>query len=278
MKIFYNIKSFWPGFIENTDAVTSNFFTTIFKNVFNDVTITFNIEEANLLCESVFGDSLLKYKNWDCSILYSGESYIFNNYLEYTLVLHNVDNQQNIINCPFYVPYLYCTQYDIKNINPRTDIAKNEIVAIISNGNGVERNKILEELEKHFKITYAGRYKNNIGYNLPFKYYSQEQIKFLNNYKFVVCCENSIVDTYVTEKICNGMLAQSIPIYLGTERVNEYFNKERFINTSNINYIDQIKELMNDDNKWLEMVNKPNTNKLRTIDDIINDIKSKLLV
>ena len=46
---------------------------------------------------------------------------------------------------------------------------------------------------------------------------------------FVIAFENVIEPGYVTEKIVNGMLAGSIPIYYGTEDVKTLFNKDSFI-------------------------------------------------
>jgi hypothetical protein len=53
---------------------------------------------------------------------------------------------------------------------------------------------------------------------------------FLKDYKFVIAFENRIADGYVTEKICNPMLVDSIPIYMGNRKINYDFNIKSFIN------------------------------------------------
>ena len=37
--------------------------------------------------------------------------------------------------------------------------------------------------------------------------------------KFIISMENSIGDTYITEKVLHGLLADTIPIYWGTNNI-----------------------------------------------------------
>jgi hypothetical protein len=53
---------------------------------------------------------------------------------------------------------------------------------------------------------------------------------FLKDYKFVIAFENRIAEGYVTEKICNGMLVDTIPIYLGNPLIERDFNTKSFVN------------------------------------------------
>ena len=105
---------------------------------------------------------------------------------------------------------------------------------------------------------------------------------FYSQYKFVICLENTKQETYITEKIINGFLAKTIPIYWGSDNIYDYFNKERFINIPNFSEIminkaiGEIISIITDDSKYLEMVNKPifNDNQLnKDTSDIANDIK-----
>ena len=82
------------------------------------------------------------------------------------------------------------------------------------------------------------------------------------------------------------MLAQTIPIYWGSDRVNDYFNKDRFLTLKNDDektidqLINKIIEIKNDKKKWLTIVNKnifPGNGKMeRTIDEIADNIKCLL--
>jgi len=49
------------------------------------------------------------------------------------------------------------------------------------------------------------------------------------DYQFVIAFENVIEPRYVTEKITNAMLANSVAIYWGTEDVKKVFNEKSFI-------------------------------------------------
>jgi len=50
-----------------------------------------------------------------------------------------------------------------------------------------------------------------------------------SQYKFVIAGENAIFPGYVTEKILNALLANTIPIYIGAPDIFEVVNPERII-------------------------------------------------
>ena len=60
-------------------------------------------------------------------------------------------------------------------------------------------------------------------------YHSEELIKVYSQYKFIVSFENSHSNGYITEKIFNAFMAQTIPIYDGAPDVCEFLNKKRII-------------------------------------------------
>lgn len=51
----------------------------------------------------------------------------------------------------------------------------------------------------------------------------------LNDYYFSIAIENGKYDTYFTEKILDCFATGTIPIYYGTEKISEYFNKDGII-------------------------------------------------
>ena len=108
---------------------------------------------------------------------------------------------------------------------------------------------------------------------------------FISQYKFFITMENTKQETYTTEKIINGFLANVIPIYWGSDNIYDYFNKDSFINISDDseesinNAASHIISLMNDDEKYLETVNScvfKDVYLNRTINDISEDIKTVL--
>jgi len=98
--------------------------------------------------------------------------------------------------------------------------------------------------------------------------------------------ENFKLSGYVTEKILNAFYSGAIPIYYGCDEINNYFNKDAFINVSNfkslqdcVNYVinlseDEIIKMQNQPfyNKTNEIINLFNNNfkKNKTLDKYIN--------
>jgi hypothetical protein len=98
--------------------------------------------------------------------------------------------------------------------------------------------------------------------------------------------ENSVGETYVTEKITHGMLSGIIPVYWGCPNVSEIFNEERFVWLKTDNRDDmaatcqKLVDIKNSNDLYLDIVNKPvlKDNKIqRTIEVIAEDIKKLIL-
>ena len=85
--------------------------------------------------------------------------------------------------------------------------------------------------------------------------------ELFRDYKFVICFENSYANDYVTEKLPNVMLANSIGIYRGAPNVGEFFNTKSFINYDNYGSYDKmiakIIELDKDDDKYQKFLEEP---------------------
>lgn len=289
MRAYFN--NFWEGFVECTDGINVSFFIQLFKKVFKEDCIIGTVENADILCESIFGVSTLTPETCDrfrYKFLFSGESHALPaNKNLYDVILCGERNHENIINCPLFVPYIYCQNMKSSLENKVDRVSppkKNKILCTIGNPGGFDRNKILDVLEKNFEIDYAGGYKKNtFSCVSTTRYWSKEYIDFMSDYKFVISMENSRQDTYITEKIINPLYANTIPIYWGSLRIADYFNNERIINisdSSNLNdSIQKIKELMEDDKKYLKVVNSntfTDNNFWRNIEDVVVDIESRL--
>ena len=230
----------------------------------------------------------LKEKKWKHTFMMSGESYTNKYESQYDCVLWMERNHKNIINMPLHIPYIYTNNFldKLENQNKREAIPKNDALVIISNPNGKVRNKFLSLLEKKMNVTYAGRYKNNIGHLLPWDYNKPEFKNFVSQFKFIISMENTQYETGITEKIVHGMLSQIIPVYWGSPRIYDYFNKDRFLNlekddeTTMSNLINKMIDIKNNNKKWLDIVNQkifPGDGKMwRTIEEISNDIKCLL--
>jgi len=296
MKIFIN--GFWGGFLENTDPNKSFVLFTILKNVFNDNITIGNLNSSDILLESVFSDkTFINYKKWKYTFFFNGETlkYLsekgqnrFKLIPRYDCILsgRHTDFNKKIINFPLFLYYIYSNNYlplllspPIINMSPNKNIC-----AIISNGSSQERNHILNKIEEKIKIDYAGNFRNNVP-RINGSYNSNDLLNFYSQYKFVICMENTKQETYITEKIINGFLAKTIPIYWGSNNITDYFNEERFINIPDIeektinNAIQQIEQIINSEEEYLKFVNKPilkNGYLYRNFNDITRDIKELL--
>jgi len=96
-------------------------------------------------------------------------------------------------------------------------------------------------------------------------YHSQELLNVFQQYKFVFICENSISEGYITEKIFNCYFSKIIPIYYGSNKITDYFNKESFINIK----LDQLEEtkqniinIINDEEKYNQYISENILNRM----------------
>ena len=285
-------------------------FYKLFETIFNEKIYLGTIEDSDILFESVFGtNTLLYHKKWLYTFLFIGESDrrlplfipngISNNTLkDYSCILKGEKDNNNIINFPLFVFYTYCFNFTQKLIkhnydanrwnqitnNIITKIPPKNVCVIISSADSEGRNYFCEQLEKVVKIDYAGSYKKNVP-NILDSHCSPGFIDFVSQYKIIITMENSKNKTYITEKILHGFAANTIPVYWGSDNINEYFNEERFINVKSFNNndinkaINEICILLNDNKKYLEMVNKPiyiNNRIPLTINNISNNIQKLL--
>jgi hypothetical protein len=265
-------------------------FYKLFENIFNENIEIGTVENSDILFESVFGnDTLLYKKKWLYSFFFIGESdrrlsiFIENGLQnsrlkDYSCVLKgksgNDKNSKNVINFPLFVLYSYSfdftynfKRYNFKRhnfpVNRFKNVPQKNVCVIISNIIDSEgRNLFIEELDKKVKIDYAGEYKNNVE-RIQHPNSSPEFIDFVSKYKVIIAMENSKNNNYITEKILHGFAANTIPVYWGADNVEKYFNKERFINVKSFNNndineaIDKIMAVLNNDDLFIEMINKP---------------------
>lgn len=93
-------------------------------------------------------------------------------------------------------------------------------------------------------------------YEVGKRTYNDSAVQKYRAYKFVVCCENSRIPGYITEKFANAYLAGAVPIYLGAPDVNQWFNPKSFIHADDIHgAIARVKSMTPE--QWSQMVREP---------------------
>lgn len=95
-------------------------------------------------------------------------------------------------------------------------------------------------------------------------YHSIELLNLFNSYKFIFVCENSLGSGYITEKIFNCLFARCIPIYYGCNDIENFIDKDCFINMNNMNNNENIikNDILDLTNNETNFINKINANKI----------------
>ena len=113
--------------------------------------------------------------------------------------------------------------------------------------------------QKH--VDCGGSLLNNTGRKIKGRGDQKWKIKYISKFRFNIAFENEIGEGYVTEKILHPMSVNSIPIYWGSDLVNQDFNSESFINARNYEndeeLIDGILDLENNKELYMEKLAKP---------------------
>ena len=258
-------RGFWPGF--SPEKPVGKFFLQILNEVYQDkggVESTDKIQEASILMESCFDGTAIPWRKWKATYFYSGESYSLPNWRDYDVALWGEDHTQskNIVTLPLFPLYLLDLGEPPAPQPLRAHVPPKDVLVMISNPGGSVRNKFLEELERSsLHVTYAGKYKNNIGGPFRHAFGTPEFAQFASQFKFIITMENSQQSAYITEKVLQGLFAENIPVYWGAPRIGDYINEERILvlkgEGSIKPTIDRMCELAANPQAWLETVRQP---------------------
>jgi len=256
----------WTGFENKTDGNHIGFYEKLFlKTKMKNFEITTDIDKANVLLESGKPDEKIReYKKWKYTINYIGEP-VLPDAEKYDLCLTSVNNIKNVVDLPLSIAYIHCNDFLPKLLNQRaiTSVPQFFCAFIVSNSNCTIRNSIFEKLNEYKKVHSMGRYANNVGGIIHYPYWSNEFLEVLGQHKFIICFENTKMETYSTEKIVNPYLARTLPIYWGSHNIKNIFNSESMLFLEDetdecfTNLIKRVIELDNDDTKYLEFINRP---------------------
>ena len=266
-KNYIFINSFYGGFKEKTDANHMGYFETIFqKTKLAPIEVTDDFNKANILFESCFGNSMTHYKPWSKKIYFSGESW-YRDTSQYDIILKSSYTSGKTVDLPLFVVYVlnnpgFYERLIERPLKIRETIPPKFCCFCVSNGGCATRNKMFEIINSYKKVDSFGNHNNNVGYNITAPYWSEEYFNHLKQYKFIICMENSKSDTYITEKLVNAYFANSVPIYWGTSHVKNIFQQFLYLENENdissyMDVLEKVKELDQDDEKYLEFINKP---------------------
>lgn len=128
---------------------------------------------------------------------------------------------------------------------------------ISQNGLNDNKMKAVNQLKNIGQIDFISQYQ---GIKDISCYFDNRLLAIFNQYKFIICFENSKTPGYITEKIFNVFLSKSIPIYDGAPDVDKYFNKNSYIKFNEINFIKKIKKLNQNKSEYNKMIKKQKLN------------------
>jgi hypothetical protein len=182
---------------------------------------------------------------------------------DYAMSFDYLDNPRHL-RVPYYSDWSFYLERDLgKSLVKSTDHDPKSILDsktkfcnfVYSNGWAKERLEFLELLSRYKRVDSGGRIKNNLGFRVTNK------LDFISSYKFTIAFENASHPGYVTEKLIEPMLVDSLPIYWGSPQVSEEFNPRSFIDCHEHpdwhSVIEKIINLDQDDSLYLERLKEP---------------------
>ena len=135
---------------------------------------------------------------------------------------------------------------------------------VVTNSNNFLRNAMFQSLMKYKRVHSYGRYSTNDFELINLtegKYWRDVKFKFFNDHthKFAITFENNSHPFYCTEKLMDGFLGGSVPIYWGCGRVGQHFNEKAFINGNKLgtSVVDEVIKIDKDKKRFDDIYNEP---------------------
>lgn len=199
-----------------------------------------------------FGDTDFKYPD-AVKLVFIGENRTpdFNRF-DYAIGFDHLQFGDRYLRFPLFVTY---PGYRLVR-HPAPQLSDEELVNrkfcsfVVSNRHGDPlRERFFHELSKYKRVDSGGRVLNNVGGRVP------DKLAFCRSYKFNIAFENSVYPGYTTEKLIEGLAAQSVPIYYGDPLVAEDVDPDCMIRVADerdvSRAIEEIVALDRDDDAYL---------------------------
>lgn len=213
--------------------------------------------DPDFMIYSSFGCEYLKYK---CMrIYYTGENMRPNfSMCDYAFSFDYPANERNY-RLPF---YRFNPEYEkIKTCRtvPSDFGLRKFCCFLVSNERAKERIEMFNLLSQYKKVDSGGKVFNNIGYCVGTS--QEDKYAWMHNYKFSIVFENSEYPGYTTEKLFDGLIADTIPIYWGNPLIGQEFNTKAFINCYDypdfLAVVETVKKIDQDPTLQIEYLRQP---------------------
>ena len=253
---------FWSNFLSYTERL----YITHLLSFIKDSIFESNISECDIIYHSYFGNPMNNFDKTKKYIFYSGEKYSFPKE-QYKISLCHEEDKDNVICYPLFFFLLNASPEQYHLVYDKNDsslIPQKFCAFVVGNPNCQIRNQFFLFLSQYKKVDSYGNVMNNVGYKLDFSYTDERQLGLLGQHKFVICFENTKTDNYyITEKLMIAKASGSIPIYWGTKKCLELFNRNAFLYLEEesekgfMNLMKKIQLIDSNDNLYLMMRNTP---------------------
>ena len=259
------------GFTD-TNTQIATFFANVLSSQY-EITIDHENPDYLIFGDTNFGTNNLKYDfNKVTKIFYTGENQRPWDYqCHYAISFDHIENE-NFYRMPLYVIYDWHNRmknetswFTYRRYISDLDADKKQKFCsfVVRNPNCQRRNDFFHKLSSEYKnVDSGGPLFNNIGYVLEYGDAAMKaKNKWLQDYKFNICFENSSYPGYATEKLYEAYIGGTIPIYWGSPTIEVDFNPKAFLNWydygSDDALIEAIIELDNNPQKYKEMYMQP---------------------
>jgi len=271
-KIRINFVDFWPNLIKD-----DNYFYHLLSNEYD---VVIDEKSPDILFFSVDYRKEKKHKFFDNSntrkIFFTGEN-TKANYEDCHASISFLKNDDNrnyrlplwalFINW-FNVPYnkkrdqaYLIGEEDLLFVDKKKLKLNKKFCSFVASNPSGKRLDFVPKLQSQKHVDCGGSLLNNTGRKIKGRGDQKWKIKYISKFRFNIAFENEIGEGYVTEKILHPMSVNSIPIYWGSDLVNQDFNSESFINARNYEndeeLIDGILDLENNKELYMEKLAKP---------------------
>ena len=239
------------------------------NSILNNLLPHFDLEisdEPEFLFYSVFGFNHTHPRFGRCVKIWCTEENFRPDFTrcDYALSFDYLPHEPRNLRLPLYVRYLYHHHQDTgKNLIKPPNFDATSILQsktrfcnfIYSNSLAKTRVEFFRKLSKYKRVDSGGAVLNNMGYQ------PSDKLKFITPYKFTIAFENSSWPGYVTEKLVEPMLVNSLPIYRGHPAVRKEFNSHSFVNCHDFASLDdaveKVIQLDKDDQSYINMLGQP---------------------
>lgn len=242
---------FWKGFEKQQSLVHKLFFSKIFP------------PNIPIIIVSVFPKTPPVIRQKCLRVSYSGEVYHQpTSFYHVNLIMKETNLAEKIVCTTLFSLMCYERQLWGQLLTPRQLPQKTKFCAMtVSNPTPNTRIQFFRILNARKKVDNMGKAFNNCGgFILPS---GEKEKQILEQYKFIICFENTASSHYLTEKLLFAYLHNAIPIYYGASMALEWLNPKAFLYLEDgsleamTKLIERIKELDQNEEEYKKMFQEP---------------------